>query len=62
MAYRQVAEFGMSPVIGHISLPKNKVSGGKRMYSQKLSQMIDEVSTSVLLICTMYVCMYVPHA
>ncbi|XP_064399044.1 paraplegin-like [Halichondria panicea] len=40
MAYRQVAEFGMSPVIGHISLPPQ--AGGKRSYSQKLSRMIDE--------------------
>ncbi len=41
MAYRQVAEFGMNPVIGHISLPPQ--AGGKRSYSQKLSRMIDEV-------------------
>ncbi len=46
MAYRQVAEFGMSPVIGHISLPPQ--AGGKRSYSQKLSHMIDEVSVLCL--------------
>ena len=44
MAYRQVVEFGMSPTIGHISLPHKKPSEpAKRMYSDKLARMIDEV-------------------
>lgn len=45
MAYRQVAEFGMSPVIGNISLPRPKPEDATRkVYSDKLSKMIDEVS------------------
>ncbi len=40
MARRQVTEFGMSPVVGHISLPRTE---GKRQYSQKLFRLIDEV-------------------
>ena len=44
MAYRQVVEFGMSPIIGHISLPHKKPSEpAKRMYSDKLARMIDQV-------------------
>ena len=44
MAYRQVVEFGMSPTIGHISLPHKKPSEpAKRMYSDKLARMIDKV-------------------
>ena len=44
MAYRQVVEFGMSPTIGHISLPHKKPSEPtKRMYSDKLARMIDQV-------------------
>ena len=48
MAYRQVVEFGMSPTIGHISLPLSKPSEPtKRMYSDKLARMIDKVCTHV---------------
>ena len=44
MAYRQVVEFGMSPTIGHISLPHKRPSDpAKRMYSDKLARMIDKV-------------------
>lgn len=45
MAYLQVMEYGMSPVIGNISLPlKKKEEFGRKPYSDKLSRMIDEVS------------------
>lgn len=45
MAYRQVVEFGMSPRIGHVSLPiKGSQGYTKTFYSDKLSKMIDEVS------------------
>ena len=51
MAYRQVVEFGMSPTIGHISLPHKKPSEpAKRMYSDKLARMIDEVYTTVVIL------------
>lgn len=44
MAYRQVVEYGMSPTIGHISLPHKRPSEpARRMYSDKLAKMIDEV-------------------
>ena len=44
MAYRQVVEFGMSPRIGHISLPlRGSEPLSKSIYSQKLTKMIDEV-------------------
>ena len=44
MAYRQVVEYGMSPVIGHISLPYKRPSDpARRMYSDKLARMIDKV-------------------
>lgn len=47
MAYRQVTEYGMSPVIGHISLPQPESSTPRRrMYSQKLAKMIDEVGVA----------------
>ena len=50
MAYRQVVEFGMSPTIGHISLPHKKPSEpAKRMYSDKLARMIDQVLIRVQL-------------
>jgi ATP-dependent Zn protease len=50
MAYRQVVEFGMSPTIGHISLPHKKpTEPAKRMYSDKLARMIDEVKWVYLL-------------
>ena len=40
----QVLELGMSPVIGHVSLPVASVTEpGKVFYSQKLSKMADEV-------------------
>jgi ATP-dependent Zn protease len=49
MAYRQVVEYGMSPTIGHISLPHKKpTEPAKRMYSDKLARMIDEVMDSIL--------------
>lgn len=47
MAYRQVTEFGMSPVIGHISLPKQEARLRRRVYSQKLARMIDEVGVVI---------------
>ena len=51
MAYRQVVEFGMSPTIGHISLPHKKPSEpAKRMYSDKLARMIDQVVCILLLL------------
>ena len=54
MAYSQVVEFGMSPSIGHISLPRNRPSEpARRMYSDKLARMIDEVH-----IHDMYMYMY----
>ena len=44
MAYRQVVEYGMSPTIGHISLPRKRpTEPARRMYSDKLARMIDEV-------------------
>ena len=44
MAYKQVVEFGMSPRVGHISLPiKGSRSYNKTLYSDKLCKMIDEV-------------------
>ena len=44
MAYRQVVEYGMSPTIGHISLPHKRPSEpARRMYNDKLARMIDEV-------------------
>ena len=40
----QIAEFGMSPTIGHISLPQSRsTEPTKRFYSNKLAKMIDEV-------------------
>ena len=43
-AYRQVVEYSMSPTIGHISLPHKRPSEpARRMYSDKLARMIDEV-------------------
>ena len=54
MAYRQVVQFGMSPTIGHISLPHKKPSEpAKRMYSDKLARMIDQV-VCILLFDTLY--------
>ena len=45
MAYRQVVEYGMSPKIGHISLPiKGSRDFSRTLYSDKLCRMIDEVS------------------
>ena len=45
MAYRQVVQYGMSPVIGHVSFPSMEPGEvGKRPYSKQLSKMIDEVS------------------
>ena len=69
MAYRQVAEFGMSPNIGNISLPlKNSSKDGKVMYSDKLARLIDEVISGTsfmiekfihsLLIIFMYLCVF----
>ncbi len=44
VAYRQVAEFGMNPRIGHISLPlRGTQPFSKSIYSQKLTKKIDEV-------------------
>ena len=44
LAYRQVVELGMSPVIGNVSFPlKRADEPGKKPYSQMLSKMIDEV-------------------
>jgi len=48
MAYLQVAEFGMSPKIGQISVPKRGSKPySKTIYSQKLAKMIDEVCAFV---------------
>ena len=45
MAYQQVVEYGMSPHVGHISLPiKGSRDFSKTLYSDKLCKMIDEVS------------------
>ena len=42
---RQVVQYGVSPVIGHISFPSMEPGEvGKRPYSKQLSKMIDEVS------------------
>jgi ATP-dependent Zn protease len=44
MAYSMVCEYGMSPVIGNISMPiKGKGQGSKVIYSDKLSKEIDMV-------------------
>ena len=44
MAYSMVCEYGMSPVIGHVSVPiKGKGRGSKVIYSDKLSKEIDRV-------------------
>ena len=44
MAYHQLVEYGMSPTIGHISLPHKRPSEpARRMYSDKLAGMIHEV-------------------
>ena len=45
----------MSPTIGHISLPHKKPSEpAKRMYSDKLARMIDQVVCILLLFDTLY--------
>ena len=45
LAYRQVVEYGMSPRVGHVSFPiKKREEIGRKIYSEKLSKMIDEVS------------------
>ena len=44
LAYRQVVEFGMSPVVGHISFQlSSPEEPRKKFYSQKLAKTIDEV-------------------
>ena len=50
MAYSQVVEYGMSPKVGHVSLP---IKGSRRymktLYSDKLCRIIDQVSGISLL-------------
>lgn len=49
LAYRQVVQFGMSPVIGHVSFPSMEPGEvGRKPYSNQLSKMIDEVSNRFL--------------
>jgi len=49
LAYRQVVQFGMSPVIGHVSFPSMEPGEvGRKPYSNQLSKMIDEVSSRFL--------------
>ena len=58
MAYKQVADFGMSPVIGNISISRPKPENAeRRMYSDKLARMIDEVGRVHILValsCSMW--------
>ena len=59
MAYRQVVEYGMSPTIGHISLPHKKPSDpAKRMYSDKLARMIDKVCIIARVLYRIYSLIY----
>jgi spastic paraplegia protein 7 len=43
MAYKQILEYGMNPVIGNISLPPvNPTEPSKRFYSNQLAKMVDK--------------------
>jgi len=49
LAYRQVVQFGMSPVIGHVSFPSMEPGEvGRKPYSNQLSKMIDEEVRSIV--------------